>query len=76
MTKDELLRDRTYKEDGIETSRRVFYTLTDSQTGKQGLVDPIQARTAKLVALLAERLVDDGTITIDTLDEMLLQIVA
>ncbi|WP_264836102.1 hypothetical protein, partial [Burkholderia cenocepacia] len=33
VTKDELLRDRTYKEDGIETSRRVFYTLTDSQTG-------------------------------------------
>ncbi len=42
----------------------------------EDLVDPIQARTAKLVALLAERLVDDGTITIDTLDEMLLQIVA
>lgn len=64
--RDEILRDKTYKEDGVDVGRRVFYTLTDNK-GMQG------HRTTKVLALLVERLHAAGMLDETTLDDLLFE---
>lgn len=74
-TKEELLLNQTFKDDGIDLGRRVFYTLT--QHGK-AINEPSAATewmTAKLVSLLVVKLVESGKLSDSELDEMLLQVV-
>ena len=68
MTQDDVLREQTHKGDGLDTDRRIYYTLTDNRT--------IQGdRCAKLLALLIARLQEDGTLTESQIDQMLLDLV-
>ncbi len=71
-TREEILAARTYKEDGIDAEKRVFYTLTgDIKACDQ----TIQAhRNSKAIALLFKTLLEAGTLTEDQLDEILLQV--
>lgn len=76
MTRDELLRDTTHKEPGLEVDRRVFYTLADVKHGApMQTVDPTARRTARLMALLVAKLSDEGKLSEAELDEMLLHVV-
>jgi hypothetical protein len=67
-TREENLATRTHKEEGLDTGRRVFYTLTDDK-------DLAGHRSAKLLALLIENLVQRGRLSERDLDNMLLEIV-
>lgn len=63
--KKDLLQKLTFKEDGMEMDRRVFYTLTDRKE--------MQAhRTAKAVALLVRLLHEKKMLTEKEIDQLLL----
>ncbi len=64
--RDEVLRDKTYKDQCDDDRRRVFYTLGD---GKD------LHRASKLLALLVDHLLKQELLTQDELDEMLLEVV-
>ena len=67
-TKDEVLREKTYKEDGMELERRVHYTLADK--------DGLQAhRNSKAIALLIRRLTEKGVLSEEEVDEILFECV-
>ena len=72
-TREEMLAKQTYKEDGLEVEKRVFYTLlADSKVSKETL----QAhRNSKAIAFLFKTLLEDGTISENQLDEILLDVV-
>lgn len=74
MDMDQVLREQTYKEDGLQISRRVFYTLTHK--AQPGSHDLTSHRTAKLLALLAERLVEQERLSSTDLDALLFQVVS
>ncbi|WP_148716854.1 hypothetical protein [Chitinolyticbacter meiyuanensis] len=78
-TEAELLANLTFKEEGIETERRIFYTLcghepaiTTEEKQRQQLLQ--LHRTTKLLALFGAHLVETGQITHGQLDSMLLEI--
>jgi hypothetical protein len=62
--KETILRDKTFKEEGMEVGRRVFYTLSDDKT-VQG------HRTTKAVALLVELLREKNIMSEKELDDLL-----
>lgn len=68
-TREEILRSRTFKEPDAGPGLRTLGVLTDQEA--------IYAvpRTAKLVSILVEHLVEHGLISDDELDEMLLRCV-
>lgn len=69
MTRDELLREKTHKGDGLETDRRIYYTLTDNRA--------LQAdRNSKLLALLIGQLQEQGKLTEAQIDQLLFDLVA
>ena len=66
--KEEILREKTFKEEGMEIERRVFYTLTDKEN--------LQAyRNSKFAALLVKALVDKGVLAEEDVDDMLFECV-
>lgn len=67
-TKDEVLREKTFKEEGIELYKRVFYTLTDDERIEGKL-------TAKALALLIDHLRRSGQLSEEEIDELLFQVV-
>jgi hypothetical protein len=67
-TREEILATKTHKEEGLDTGRRVFYTLTDDKS-------LMGHRSAKLLALLVENLVQRGRLSESDLDDILLEIV-
>ncbi len=72
-TRKEVLAERTYKEEGLEVEKRVFYTLT----GKPDAPDSQKLNThrnSKAIAMLFKTLLETGTLTEDQLDEILLEI--
>lgn len=70
--REQILRELTHKDDGLDTSRRVYYTLApESKDAAGNLAD----RTARLVALLIEQLEQGGQLSADQVDELLLGIV-
>lgn len=70
--REQILRELTHKDDGLDTSRRVYYTLAPA-ADKQ--VTTMAHNTARLVALLIEQLEKSGKLTAHEIDDMLLQIV-
>lgn len=84
MDREHVLRELTSKEDGLETSRRVYYTLYPlpshlaqlSHEERAALTAKAQAtmrdRTAKLLCLLLEHLEQAGQLSPDEIDELLL----
>jgi len=71
-TKEEMLAKQTYKEDGLEVEKRVFYTLMADSTVSR---ETMQAhRNSKAIALLFKTLVEAGTLTEDQLDGILLEV--
>lgn len=74
MDMDQVLKEQTYKEEGLETSRRVFYTLTHK--AQPGSPDLTSQRTAKLLALLVERLVEEERISSNDLDALLFEVIS
>lgn len=74
MDIDQVLREQTYKEDGLETSRRVFYTLTHK--ARPDSPELTSHRSAKLLALLVERLVEQKELSESDLDTLLLEVVS
>jgi len=71
-TREEALAERTYKEDGIDVEKRVFYTLAGNSkvSGETLQVH----RNSKAIALLFKTLLDAGTLTEEHLDEILLEV--
>jgi hypothetical protein len=68
-----MLAELTHKQDGLDLSERIYYTLS----GKNAISrDNMQAhRNSKAIALLLKALVDAGTLTEEQLDEILLNVV-
>jgi hypothetical protein len=72
-TKDEALAERTYKQDGLEVEKRIFYTLHGE--GKSPQRDELQShRNSKAISLLFKLLLDKGLLTEEQLDEILLDV--
>lgn len=74
-TKEELLRDKTYKEENLDVGVRVFYTLTK---GTERSIEPsalTQLNTAKLLSLLIEHLAYSGKLTDSEIDELLFKLI-
>jgi hypothetical protein len=70
-TKEEALAKRTYKQDGLEVDKRVFYTLGgDSEANGDLQVH----RSSKAIALLFKTLLEARTLTEEQLDEILLEV--
>lgn len=67
-TRDEILREKTFKGDLTETERRVFQTLT----GHEGLVE---YRTVKAVASLVKLLQDRNVLSEQDVDDILFECV-
>ena len=65
-TKEAVLNEQTYKDQGLDMGRRVFYTLTDDERLSAH-------RTAKYLALLTEKLDAQGVLDGEQIDELLLQ---
>lgn len=65
-TKEDILREKTFKEEGMETDRRVFYTLTDDEKLSGH-------RNSKLLASLMRLLQDRGLISEEDIDELLFE---
>ncbi len=62
--KEDILREKTHKEDGVALDRRVFYTLNDDKF--------LQAyRNTKAIALLVSHLRQKQLISDDEIDELL-----
>lgn len=62
--KDDILREQTFKEEGFDTDRRVYYTLTS--------VEKLAShRTSKAVALLVKLLEEKGLIDESDIDDLL-----
>lgn len=70
-TREEILKERTYKEDGIPTEKRVFYTLTH---GSKPTTDLVALRNSKAIGSLIKTLLDAGALTEHQLDEILLDV--
>jgi hypothetical protein len=64
--KEDILREKTFKEEGMETNRRVFYTLTSDDT-------LASHRNSKLVASLISLLQQRGVISEMDIDELLFE---
>ena len=72
-TNEEALAERTYKQDGLEVEKRIFYTLHGE--GKSPQRDELQNhRNSKAIAILFKVLLEKGLLTEEQLDEILLDV--
>ncbi|MGA3162174.1 MAG: hypothetical protein ABSC77_13255 [Terracidiphilus sp.] len=72
-TKNEALAERTYKQEGFEVEKRVFYTLHGE--GKSPQRDELQNhRNSKAIGSLFKVLLDNGLLTKEQLDDILLDV--
>ena len=72
---EDVLAKKTFKEDGLDVGRRVFYTLTGEQN------DPNRKevnahRNSRAIAMLLKTLHASGTLTDAQLDEILLEVIS
>jgi hypothetical protein len=73
-TIEDVLVKETYKQDGLDVCRRVFYTLTAEKDIPNR--DKLQEhRNSKAIALLFKALCDTGQLTDKQLDDILLDVV-
>jgi predicted transcriptional regulator YheO len=63
-TKDQFLREKTHKDDGVDVDRRVFYTLRDDKQLQTH-------RNSKAIALVMQRLYDKGIFSAEDIDDVL-----
>jgi hypothetical protein len=63
---DDVLRQKTHKEDGLDLGRRVFYTLSDDKA-----LQP--HRNSKAIAVLLKHLSEKGYISDSEIDHLLLE---
>lgn len=66
--REDILRDKAYKDQCDDDIRRVFYTLSDAK-------DVQTYRNSKLLALLVDHLLKRELLTQDELDEILLDVI-
>jgi hypothetical protein len=72
-TKEEALAERTYKQEGFEVEKRVFYTL--HAEGESPQRDELQNhRNSKAIGMLFKVLMERGLLTEEQLDEILLDV--
>ena len=72
---DDVLREKTHKGAGVETGKRIYYTLH----ADAGLGAPTRLevhRTTKLLGMLVAKLQGQGVLTEGDIDEMLLGVLA
>lgn len=87
MDREQILREQTHKDDGLDTSRRVYYTLVPAQNYTAGMTAADKAahdagrksiaadRTTALLCLLIQHLQERGQLSASELDELLLSTV-
>lgn len=66
-TKEEILEKQTFKNEGLELDKRVFYTLNDKK-------DLQSHRNSKLLAILFKKLVEDNSVKNSEIDDILLEV--
>jgi hypothetical protein len=67
-SKEDILREKTHKEDGIEIERRIFYTLDDAKSeGLQG------HRNSKAISMLIKALREKDFLTDTDIDDILFE---
>ncbi len=72
-TIEDILNTKTHKDQGLDVSRRFFYTLL----GEEGEDRKLQAhRNSKAIAVLFKTLREAGWLTDPLIDEMLLEVVS
>jgi hypothetical protein len=73
-TKEEVLNKQTYKDQGLDVGRRVFYTLSGEENDPHR--EKTQAhRNSKAIAVLFKTLHDDGALTDEQLDDILWEVI-
>ena len=72
---EEILRTETYKGEGLDTARRVHYTLAGDPHGGKRPESVLLDRTARLLALLVEHLEAQGRLRPEELDQLLFKTV-
>lgn len=65
-TREELLDKITYKSDGLELDKRIYYCLTESK-------DLHNHRNSKFLSILTRTLIDKGILQEDEIDNILLE---
>jgi hypothetical protein len=73
-TKEEHLAKYTYKEDGLEVEKRIFYTLIGEDNAPLTPEKLRAYRNSKAIAQLFKVLVENGTVSDDQLDDILLEV--
>jgi len=79
--RDDILRSKTHKDQGVDTDTRVFYSLAgsgDPDFAKLSQDSQLRLqvhRNSKLLAMLVARLESEGTLAADDLDDMLFDVV-
>lgn len=72
-TIEEALAERTFKQDGLEVEKRIFYTLHGEEKSPQR--DELQNhRNSKAISLLCKLLLEKQLLTEEQLDELLLDV--
>jgi len=66
MIREDLLREKTHKDDGVDLVTRVFSTLSDNNATQSH-------RNSKALAFLLGRLHSQGLLSDDDIDEILLE---
>ena len=67
-TREKILLEQTFKQEGFELPRRVFYALTDTH----GKTDLTNARIARAVGFLIETLHEKGLLNEREIDNILI----
>jgi lactam utilization protein B len=72
-TIEEALAERTYKQDGLDVEKRIFYTLHgDEKSPKHD--ESQNHRNSKAISLLFKLLLEKRLLTEEQLDEILLEV--
>jgi hypothetical protein len=73
-TKEEILNKQTYKDQGLDMGRRVFYTLIGEENDPHR--EKTQAhRNSKAIAVLLTTLHQDGALTDEQIDNILWDVI-
>lgn len=73
-TREKLLAGKSFKQDGLDVGRRVFYTLVGEQDPQREMLQT--DRNSKAVALLVKALRLNGLLTDTQVDSILLDVVS
>lgn len=66
-TKEKILKEQTFKNEGLELEKRVFYTLNDNK-------DLQSHRNSKLLAILFKKLAENNSIRDSEIDDILFEV--